>query len=151
MQVTSLLSVKACSVNAAYGFDEKAHLAPSGLDHKLPGKVGGRLRLERSDHNTFVQRITWNNLKKKQKGCKPESIYPRATWQKCSHYINSPLELLTEWALLNHGSDLSPNIWFSSKAVRLSLSQEYIHQPDGESNMSQVTLLSVTDVALRQC
>lgn len=46
---------------------EKAHLAPSGLDHKLSGQVGGGLRLKRPDHNTLVQRVTRDNLTKKKK------------------------------------------------------------------------------------
>lgn len=40
-----------------------ADLAPSGLDHELPGQVGGRLGLQRSDHDAFIQRVSGNDLK----------------------------------------------------------------------------------------
>lgn len=42
---------------------KKADLAPSSLDHELSGQVGGRLRLQRSDHDAFIQRVTGNDLK----------------------------------------------------------------------------------------
>lgn len=41
----------------------QGHLASPGLDHELSGQVWGRLRLQRSDHNTLVQRVTRYNLK----------------------------------------------------------------------------------------
>lgn len=39
-----------------------ADLAPPGLDHELSGQVGGGLRLQRPDHDAFIQRVTGNDL-----------------------------------------------------------------------------------------
>lgn len=47
---------------------EEADLAPSSLDHELPGQVGGRLGLQRSDHDAFIQRVTGNDLKGENRG-----------------------------------------------------------------------------------
>ncbi len=38
------------------------YFSPASFDHELPGKVGGRLRLQRPDHNGLVQWVTWDNL-----------------------------------------------------------------------------------------
>lgn len=48
---------------------KKADLAPSGLDHELSGQVGGRLWLQRSDHDAFIQRVTRNDLKEDTYSC----------------------------------------------------------------------------------
>lgn len=47
----------------------EADLASSSLDHELSGQVGGRLRLQRSDHNAFIQRVTGNDLKEDTYSC----------------------------------------------------------------------------------
>lgn len=41
---------------------ENADLAPPSLDHELSGQVGGRLGLQRSDHDAFIQRVAGNDL-----------------------------------------------------------------------------------------
>ena len=38
------------------------YLPPPSLDHELPGQVGGRLGLQRSNDNSLVQWIPRNNL-----------------------------------------------------------------------------------------
>lgn len=46
-----------------------ANLAPSSLDHELSGQVGGRLWLQRSDHDAFIQRVTGNDLMAETYSC----------------------------------------------------------------------------------
>lgn len=47
----------------------KTDLAPASLDHELSGQVGGRLWLQRSDHDAFIQRVTGNDLKGDTDSC----------------------------------------------------------------------------------
>lgn len=61
-----------------------SHLSPSGLDHELSGQMGGRLRLKRPDHDTLVQGVTRNNLKKNIKDSKTESKWQQWKYEKQS-------------------------------------------------------------------
>ncbi|TRY59797.1 hypothetical protein DNTS_035228 [Danionella cerebrum] len=44
------------------GTSSMAYFTPAGFDHELSGQMRGRLRLERTNHNALIQRITRNNL-----------------------------------------------------------------------------------------